>query len=208
MRIYSPLYLRYIRELCDSYGVLLIADEIATGFGRTGTLFACEHADIAPDILCLGKALTGGYMTLAATLCNDKISDGICRGEAGVFMHGPTFMGNPLATATALASTRLLLDSDWHGHVKRIESELQAGLAPCADFDHVANVRVIGAIGVVEMAHPVNMKVIQDAFVNHNVWIRPFGKLVYVMPPFIMTTDEVHHLTKSMVTVLQRDDIF
>lgn len=202
MRIYPPEYLRQVRQLCDQYDVLLIADEIATGFGRTGKLFACEHADIAPDILCLGKALTGGYMTMAATLCNDRISDGICGGEAGVFMHGPTFMGNPLAAATALASTRLLLSQDWQSQVQRIETQLSRGLEPCRQYAHVADVRIIGAIGVVEMAAPVRMTEIQQAFVEAGVWIRPFGKLVYVMPPYVMTDTELETLTSAMVKVL------
>ncbi|GAB3101228.1 adenosylmethionine--8-amino-7-oxononanoate transaminase [Aestuariicella hydrocarbonica] len=207
MRIYPPEYLRQVRRLCDKHDVLLIADEIATGFGRTGKLFACEHAQIEPDILCLGKALTGGYMTMAATLCNDRISDGICRGEAGVFMHGPTFMGNPLAAATALASTRLLLNQDWQSNIQRIESLLSEGLAPCRQYAHVEDVRIIGAIGVVEMTSPVIMTEIQKAFMAEGVWIRPFGKLVYVMPPYVMTDEELTTLTSAMTTVLARPEL-
>jgi len=208
MRFYPPEYLRQVRKLCDRYNVLLIADEIATGFGRTGKLFACEHAGVEPDILCLGKALTGGYMTMAATLCSDRISDGICRGEAGVFMHGPTFMGNPLAAATALASTRLLLDNDWPKNIDRIHHGLRDGLAPCNDYEHVQEVRTLGAIGVVEMKESVDMAKIQKAFIDQGVWIRPFGKLVYIMPPYIMTDTELSTLTNAMVSVLKDKALF
>ncbi|WP_390595009.1 adenosylmethionine--8-amino-7-oxononanoate transaminase [Simiduia litorea] len=206
MKFYSPAYLHRIKALCDANDVLLIADEIATGFGRTGKLFACEHANISPDILCLGKSLTGGYMTLAATLCNDKVATGICNGEAGVFMHGPTFMGNPLACAAANASLKLLLEQDWQARVSDIEQQLQAELAPCRNYSCVADVRVLGNIGVVEMTDTVVMAEIQKAFMALGVWIRPFGNIVYIMPPLIITEQELGKLTSAMRHVLAQGE--
>jgi adenosylmethionine-8-amino-7-oxononanoate aminotransferase len=204
MRFYSPDYLRAARELCDRHGVLLIADEIATGFGRSGRLFACEHAGITPDILCLGKALTGGYLSMAATLTTADVAATISNGDPGVFMHGPTFMANPLACAVSLASIDLLLADDWHGSVSRIQRGLGAGLAPCAGLPVVAEVRVLGAIGVVELTHPVDMHSVQPMFVERGVWVRPFGRLVYLMPPFVIDDDELASLTRAVCDVVAR----
>jgi len=203
MHFYSADYLRRVRALCDAHGVLLIADEIATGFGRTGRLFACEHAGIAPDILCLGKALTGGYLSLAATLASGHVAATVCSGEAGALMHGPTFMGNPLACAVALASTRLLLAQPWKREIARLEAALREGLAPAARLPGVREVRVLGAIGVIEMEQPVEMERITALFIAEGVWIRPFGRLVYTMPPFIMRNDEVARLAHGMIAALE-----
>ncbi|ELB2884945.1 adenosylmethionine--8-amino-7-oxononanoate transaminase [Vibrio alginolyticus] len=208
MRIYHPEFLKGVRRLCDKYGLLLIADEIATGFGRTGKLFACEHADIQPDILCVGKALTGGYMTLSATLASKHVADTVCGGDAGCFMHGPTFMGNPLACAVATASLELIEQGDWQQQTQQIETLFSELLPKLEEYELVKNTRWLGAIGVVETHRPVNMETIQALFVEHGVWIRPFGKLIYMMPPFISKPEDIEKLVNAIDAALQRKDCF
>jgi len=208
MRFYHPNYLKACRRLCDQYQVLLIADEIATGFGRTGKLFACEWAQISPDIMCLGKTLTGGYITLAATLCTEEIARTISDGEAGCFMHGPTFMGNALACAVANASIELLSENNWQQQVATIETSLKRLFTPLNQHSRVKDARVLGTIGAVECTQSVNVAKIQQRFVELGVWIRPFGKLIYIIPPLIISPAQLQTLTNAIATVLDEDDCF
>ena len=205
IRFYCPEYLRQVRALCDEYDVLLILDEIATNFGRTGKLFAYEYADICPDILCLGKSLTGGYMTLAATLCTNKVAKGIAADGSGVLMHGPTFMANPLACRVACESIDLLLESDWQANVNRIEQQLTTELMPYKTIRSVKDVRVKGAIGVVELHNPIDeyMDWLPQFIVDQGVWIRPFRNLIYIMPPYIINADELTCLTQAILEIIK-----
>jgi adenosylmethionine-8-amino-7-oxononanoate aminotransferase len=204
MNFYAPEYVTRLRQLCDQYDVLLILDEIATGFGRTGKLFACEHAGIAPDIMCLGKTMAGGYLSLAATLCNDKIARGISEGEAGAFMHGPTFMANPLACAVSHASIELLLSQDWQHIVSNMAEQLNKGLAPAKSLPGVKDVRVLGSIGVIEMEQPVDMATIQEQLVAQGIWLRPFGRLIYTIPPYTISDEDIATLCQGMVAVVKQ----
>lgn len=202
MRFYHPDYVRQAKALCEKYNVLLILDEIATGFGRTGKMFACDHAEICPDILCVGKALSGGFMSLAATLTTQEISETFAAGEAGVFMHGPTFMANPLACAVSLENLALLESYDWQSKIRSIESQLKTELEPCWSLAAVKDVRVLGAIGVVELHHPVNMQLLQPRFVKEGVWLRPFGRLIYTMPPYIIQPSELKAITSAIYKIV------
>lgn len=202
MRFYAPEYLAAVRRLCDEHDVLLITDEIATGFGRTGTMFGADHAGVSPDIMCVGKALTGGYLTMAAVLCTPEVAAGVTAAESGALMHGPTFMGNPLAAAVSLASIRLLRSRPWADEIAAIEDGLRRGLAGLADHERVADVRVLGAIGVVELREPLDMATAQQTLLDRGVWLRPFGRLLYTMPPFISTGDDIDAITSAMRAVV------
>ncbi|MGP5647979.1 adenosylmethionine--8-amino-7-oxononanoate transaminase [Psychrobacter celer] len=202
MRFYNPEYLQLLRQLCDAHDVLLITDEIATGFGRSGKLFACEHADISPDIMTVGKALTGGYMTFAATLCTRHIADTIHHSDYPALMHGPTFMGNPLACAVACASIDLILSYDIERRTAEMQAVMESQLAPAATLDGVREVRCLGAVAVIELDEAVDMPVFQSLLIENGIWVRPFGKLVYIMPPYVMTDDELVTLCQALLTVV------
>ncbi|WP_047045258.1 adenosylmethionine--8-amino-7-oxononanoate transaminase [Vibrio mexicanus] len=208
MRIYHPEFLKGVRQLCNEHGILLILDEIATGFGRTGKMFACEHANVVPDILCVGKALTGGYMTLSATITSKKVADTVCGGDAGCFMHGPTFMANPLACAVANASMELLAQGDWKQQTHAIEQQFSLLLPELLKHELIEDVRWLGAIGVVQSTAPVDMEKIQQHFVEQGVWIRPFGKLIYMMPPFISQPKHIETLVNAITTALESEECF
>jgi adenosylmethionine-8-amino-7-oxononanoate aminotransferase len=199
MRFHSPACVRLLRDICDQHGLLLILDEIATGFGRSGSMFACEHAGVEPDVMCVGKALTGGYMTLAATLCTPLVAETVSGGEGGALMHGPTFMANPLACAVALASLDLLTGSDWRGRVQRIEAGLRTGLAPALELPGVTDVRVLGAIGVIELEAPVDIAAASAAAIERGVWLRPFRNLIYAMPPYVIGEDDLAAVCSAML---------
>ncbi|MFJ4099623.1 adenosylmethionine--8-amino-7-oxononanoate transaminase [Amycolatopsis japonica] len=204
MRFHPPAYLRALRDITEANDVLLIFDEIATGFGRTGRMFAAEHAGVTPDVLCLGKALTGGYLTMAAALCTPEIADGISRGELPVLAHGPTFMANPLSSAVANASLGILAEGGWKSDVPRIEAALKAGLEPARELPAVADVRVLGAIGVIELDHPVDMAVATEILTGNGVWLRPFRNLIYTMPPYISEAEDLAAITSAMVSAAQK----
>lgn len=207
MNFYHPSYLKKLRALCDKYHVLLILDEIATGFGRTGKMFACEHANISPDIMCIGKALTGGAMTLSATLATEDVAVGISQGEAGVLMHGPTFMGNPLACSAANASLELLHENDWLSQIDRIEQTMNTYLSQCSQLEAVEDVRVLGGIGVVQVNRSVDVAKIQKYLIRkHKVWIRPFGKLIYIMPPYISSDSDIMALCTAIYQAISTEE--
>jgi adenosylmethionine---8-amino-7-oxononanoate aminotransferase len=203
IRFHAPECVALLRRLCDEHGLLLVLDEIATGFGRTGALFACEHAGVTPDVMCVGKALTGGYLTLAATLCTRAVSDAVSSGEGRGLMHGPTFMANPLACSVALASLDLLADGNWHERVAMIEDGLRAGLEPAGELPRVVDVRVLGAIGVVQMREEVDVAAVTAVAVKHGVWLRPFRDLIYTMPPYVIVEDDLARVTGAMVAAAQ-----
>lgn len=203
MRFHSPSCVELMRRLCDEHGLLLILDEIATGFGRTGASFACEHAGVSPDIMCVGKALTGGYMTLAATLCTAAVAEAISAGDGGALMHGPTYMANPLACAVALASLDLLADGAWRPRVAAIEAGLREGLAPARDLPGIADVRVLGAIGVVQLEHPVDVAAATAAAVERGVWLRPFRDLIYTMPPYVISEEDLASVSAAVVAAVE-----